>query len=182
MEDGMPQPRDVVSPLSMRQIGPGGAGLGHNPGDPARPSSFVWTEWDEWIRWKDVPPPLHVPFDKAEEVTIGASAVRQTIVEYELEDGQLGVLRFFGNQTANPSDTAFITFAVLVNDHPIPGYANIIGSKGPINFPDPLEWCLRPRDIVRVVATNSLAAAIGGVAARIKGWSWPIIRPAELSS
>jgi len=178
----MPSPRDFVSPFTMRQIGPGGAGLGHDPGAPARLPSFVWTERDEWLRWKDVPPPIHIPFDKAEEVTIGALAVRQVIVEYELEDGQLGVLRFFGNQTANPSDTAFITFAVTVNGHPIPGYANIIGSKGPVNFPDPLEWCLRGRDIIQVVATNSLAAAIGGVGARIKGWSWPIIKPAEPQS
>jgi len=177
----MPSPRDVVGPLTMRQIGPGGAGLGHL--EPARePLAFRWNEQAEWIRWKDVPPPIHVPFDKAEEVTIGASAVRQTIVEYQLEAAHLGVLRFFGNQTANPSDTAFITFAVIVNGMPIPGYANIIGSKGPINFPDPLEWCLRGADHIQVVATNSLAAPISGVGARIKGWSWPIIRPAEHGS
>lgn len=177
----MPSPRDLVTPLSMRQIGPGGAGMGRL--EPARAAmQFKWHERDEWIRWKDVPPPVHIPFDKAEEVTIAASAVRQSIVAYQLEASHLGVLRFFGNQTANPSDTAFITFAVTINDMPIPGYANIIGSKGPVNFPDPLEWCLRGGDIIRVVGSNSLAAPIGGVAARIKGWSWPVMHPASEQS
>lgn len=172
--------RDVTTPMFMR-IGPRGAGLGHDPGAPARPLPFVWNDQDEFLAWKDTPPYIHVPFDKAEEITVGASAIRQRIVAYQLPATHIGVFRFFGNQCANPSDTQFITFAVVVNGHPIPGYANIIGVKGSTDAPDPLEWPLKGNDLIEVVATNSLAAPITGVAARIKGWSWPVLRPAPVS-
>lgn len=175
--------RDLVSPLTARQIGRGGGMgfIGHDPGDPAMPrQAFRWSYEAEFNQWKDTPPYIHIPFDKAEEITVGASAQRQRIVAFQLESTYVGVLRFFGNQCANPSDTQFITFAVVVNGHPIPGYANIIGVKGPTDNPDPLEWPLKGGDIVEVIATNSLAAPISGVAARIKGWVWPILNPADV--
>lgn len=170
----MTRASDMTPILSMRAFGKSG-GLGQDvPGQPPR-SDPQFDSWVEINTWKDSPPPIHSWFDKAEEVTILGNASRQRITAFKIPQASLGVLRFFANQTANPSDTQFITFACVVDGTPIPGYANIIGSKGPINAPDPVVWPLYAGQVLEVIASNSQALAISGVAARIKGWYWPVV-------
>lgn len=169
-----PRPQDITPALSMS------TGLGDVPMDPANdrlgspgPSPLVSSPYEEAWRWAEYPPAWGRWFDKALQITLGASASRSEVVAMRVYPGHFGILRFFANAVGSASDSSFVTFALLVDGSPIMGYSAIVGGKSPaLSAPDPLLVPLLSGQRVSVVATNSSSSGIQNVAARIKGWTW----------
>ncbi len=127
-------------------------------------------------QWFITPPAFSEEFNVTQPgggLTLGANAVRTEICAYQLPPGVLGVLRFAAFSVANASDAPNVTFALLVDGGPVPGYASVIGSISPsLSLPKPMIRVVRGLQRVSIVATNALASTIQNVNALVAGWHW----------
>lgn len=128
---------------------------------------------DHIYKHAEFPPRAHGEIYVGARITLGASASRSEIINYRLPPGSVGVIRFFGNSITNASDVEFVEFSVLVNGSPVAGWANFVGIRSPaVSSLIPVVIPLTPSSRIEVVATNTSASAISGVAAVLRGWQW----------
>ena len=192
----IPRPADFTSRLPMAPPGMGQSarrsidvtptlpmaapGLGAFPSVQAR-NERDGRGWLEQIReHAEFPPASHLEIYVGAKITLAASASRSEIINFQLAPGMIGVIRFFGNSITNASDVEFVQFSVLLNGTPIAGWSNFVGVRSPsISSPVPVVIPLFPASVISVVATNTSAAAIVGVAAALRGWMWATGTPRQ---
>ncbi len=130
--------------------------------------------WEQYLKFWPNPPPWHTRILEGAEITLGASASRSVVVSYSLPPGHAGLWYSIAQNVANAGDYANITWALLINGRPIPGWESIVGQVSSLTIP---RWVLAPvppASALTVVATNATAAAISKVGAVIDGWCWPV--------
>lgn len=113
-------------------------------------------------------------FHVAEPVTLLASAVRQTITDFEVRPQHLGWLKGFANGVAMLADYDLIRWSLLVDDTPVLGFDNIIGPFGVFIYPKPVMVPLYPASVVRLVASNLGAVDIPLVTGYLMGYTFPM--------
>lgn len=114
--------------------------------------------------------PWDYPFNQADAVSIAASTNDQTVVSFRIPSGMAGVLDGFANGVENMADWDQITWRVLVGGQPIPGFDNIQGAMGSVNFPVKVGWPIfGDSQLVSVIASNTGATALTNVCAVLTG-------------
>jgi len=119
------------------------------------------------------PPPFHEPIYAGAEVTVLANASLQQIFSTTIPAGEIGCVAYWGVNIASASVSS-IAFRLEVSGVTPRGFNSITGLFNTIQN---LEFVLRPvppNGTIRVLASNSTAANIANIGARVRGWSWPI--------
>lgn len=128
------------------------------------------------LQWLNTKPPFAYWFNKADTVTVAASASRTTIGEaaFRIPAGCVGVLHEIANSIFNPISNLDIVFALLVDDSPLTGFSHIVGPVATARAPLFMQDGLASNQLVRWVATNRTAVAVPDVYALVRGWFWPV--------
>lgn len=108
-------------------------------------------------------------FNVAEPVTLLASAANQTITDFFLSEGQLGVLRAFAMGVAIAADFDNIVWGVTLDGQRLPGLDSIRGPISTFIFPLPVVIPMPRGARVAIVATNLTAANILLVTGMLRG-------------
>lgn len=117
--------------------------------------------------------PWDAEFHLAAPITLAASAVRQTVVEFSPGVARLGIIRAIAMGVAVLADYDNIRWAVTVDDTPYLGFDNIRGPFGVFVYPKPLTIPLYSDHVAKIVASNLTAVAIPLVTAYFMGTHFP---------
>lgn len=155
-------PPGVNAPMTLSPLA-----LPTNGGEEGR-----W--WEQFLKFWPNPPPWHLRIFEGAEITLAASASRSTVVSYALPKGYTGLWYSWAQNTANAGDFANITWALLINGRPVPGFESIISQVSSLLVP---RWVLAPvppSSNLVVIASNASAVQILRVGSLIDGWCWPV--------
>lgn len=122
------------------------------------------------------PGDFHV--NEADYITLAASATDSEIITpYQVPAGMLGMIDSYANGVPNLAFWDYITWKLVVNTRPVPGFDALQSQIGFIMAPAPVGWPLMSGDTIHLLASNSLAVALPHVTAVVRCRLFPAVTP-----
>lgn len=132
--------------------------------------------------WRDptiYPPPERDDIDDFAYIALPAIGASAAILTRQLDAGHTGILRAYGNNFVGGGWTegsGAVTWAILIDSAPAPGYDNILGSLGSPSNPTYHPAGIRISEastIIFQVTNNSVVLAGQVIGARWLGYQYP---------
>lgn len=121
------------------------------------------------------PPPDARPFDLLKQLNLTVGNPSGIVLTYTIPDRHAARLSAFGQDIDVEDSWDDVKWEIRVGGKPIYPYApNIIGQMGRLYAPDKIFWLVEENSVVEVFADKDTCPTDVLVAARLKGWSWPL--------
>jgi len=132
--------------------------------------------------WRDptlYPPPERDPFDDFAYVALPAIGASAVVLTRQLDAGYNGTVRAYGNNFVGGGWTegsGAVTWAILIDNAPVPGYDNILGSLGSPSNPTYHPCGIRVNEgatLILQVTNVSVVLAGQVIGGRWMGYQYP---------